>query len=108
VFATLSARVGSITDNRLGGWYTYRAAKAALNQFVRTASIELARTHPRAICVSLHPGTVATTLSAPFAKAGLDVATPAVAAERLLAVIDVLTPDQSGLLIDQRGEEIPF
>jgi NAD(P)-dependent dehydrogenase (short-subunit alcohol dehydrogenase family) len=107
VFATLSARVGSITDNRLGGWYTYRAAKAALNQFVRTASIELARTHPRAICVALHPGTVATTLSAPFAKAGLDVVTPAHAAERLLAVIDALTPDQSGLLIDQRGEEIP-
>jgi NAD(P)-dependent dehydrogenase (short-subunit alcohol dehydrogenase family) len=108
VFATLSARVGGITDNRLGGWYTYRAAKAALNQLVRTASIELARTHPRAICVALHPGTVATPLSAPFAKTGLDVATPAVAAERLLTVIDALTPDETGLLIDQRGEEIPF
>ncbi len=108
VFATLSARVGSITDNRLGGWYTYRAAKAALNQFVRTASIELARANPRAICVALHPGTVATALSAPFAKTGLDVARPAHAAERLLAVIDALTPDETGLLIDYQGEELPF
>jgi NAD(P)-dependent dehydrogenase (short-subunit alcohol dehydrogenase family) len=108
VFATLSARVGSISDNRAGGWYTYRAAKAALNQLIRTASVELARTHPRAICVALHPGTVATPLSEPFSKAGLEVATPDEAAARLLAVIDGLTPARSGLLIDQRGETIPF
>lgn len=63
VFATLSARVGSIGDNRLGGWYGYRASKAALNQFVRTAAIELHRRQPEAICVALHPGTVETRLS---------------------------------------------
>ena len=68
VFATLSARVGSIGDNRLGGWYAYRASKAALNQVVRTASVELRRRHPDALCIALHPGTVATPLSAPFAK----------------------------------------
>lgn len=66
VFATLSARVGSIGDNRLGGWYGYRASKAALNQLVRTAAIELARKRPDALCVALHPGTVATGLSAPL------------------------------------------
>ena len=108
VFATLSARVGSISDNRLGGWYAYRAAKAALNQLVRTAAIELALSHRRAICVALHPGTVATNLSAPFAKAGLDVVAPPKAAERLLAVIDALTSGDSGKLIDYRGEAIPF
>lgn len=108
VFATLSARVGSIEDNRLGGWYAYRASKAALNQLVRTAAIELARSHPQAICVALHPGTVATDLSARFAKAGLEVQSPAQAAAALLAVIDGLTPAQSGRLIDHRGESIPF
>jgi NAD(P)-dependent dehydrogenase (short-subunit alcohol dehydrogenase family) len=60
VFATLSARVGSIGDNRLGGWYAYRASKAALNQLVRTAAVELARRSPDTICVASHPGTVAT------------------------------------------------
>ncbi len=108
VFATLSARVGSIADNRLGGWFSYRASKAALNQIVRTAAIELARTRPAAICVALHPGTVATTLSAPFAKTGLSVQTPAEAASRLLAVIDALAPAQSGMLLDQHGRQIPF
>ena len=68
VFACLSARVGSITDNKIGGWYGYRASKAALNQFVKTASIELSRTRPRAICMAIHPGTVATRLSDPFSK----------------------------------------
>ncbi|HYW16933.1 MAG TPA: SDR family NAD(P)-dependent oxidoreductase [Allosphingosinicella sp.] len=66
VFAALSARVGSIGDNRLGGWYGYRASKAALNMVVKTLAIELARTHKQAACVALHPGTVATGLSAPF------------------------------------------
>ena len=66
VFAALSARVGSISDNELGGWYGYRASKAALNMLIRTAAIELARTHKEAICVGLHPGTVATGLSGPF------------------------------------------
>ena len=70
VFATLSARVGSIGDNRLGGWYSYRASKAALNQLVRTAAVELARRSPDALCIALHPGTVATALSTPFAATG--------------------------------------
>ena len=108
VFATLSARVGSIADNRLGGWYAYRASKAALNQLVRTAAIELARTRRDAICVALHPGTVDTGLSGPFAKDGLDVQRPAEAAAKLLAVIDGLTPARSGTLIDQDGMTIPF
>ena len=108
VFATLSARVGSIGDNRLGGWYSYRAAKAALNQIVRTAAIELARSHRQAICVALHPGTVATPLSAPFAKAGLTVQTPAEAAAQLLRIIADLTPDHSGHLLDYRGEVLPW
>ena len=63
-FAVLSARVGSIGDNALGGWYSYRAAKAALNQLIHTAAIEITRTHPHAIVVALHPGTVATALTA--------------------------------------------
>jgi len=108
VFATLSARVGSISDNRIGGWYAYRASKAALNQLVRCAAIELARTRKNAVCVALHPGTVDTGLSAPFAKAGLDVRPPKAAAADLLAVIDVLTPERSGELIDQNGVTIPF
>ncbi|WP_342452957.1 SDR family oxidoreductase [Pararoseomonas indoligenes] len=106
VFATLSARVGSISDNRLGGWVSYRAAKAALNQIVRTASIELARTHRQAVLVALHPGTVETGLSAPFSRAGLEVQEPSAAAARLLSVIDALTPDRTGLLIDHRGETV--
>ncbi len=108
VFATLSARVGSIGDNRLGGWYGYRASKAALNQLVRTAAIELARTRPQAICVALHPGTVATSLSAPFAKAGLDVRPPDIAAAELLDVIASLTAARTGSFLDWRGETVPW
>jgi NAD(P)-dependent dehydrogenase (short-subunit alcohol dehydrogenase family) len=97
VFAALSARVGSIGDNRLGGWYGYRASKAALNQMIRTLALEQARTRPEAIIVSLHPGTVATALSAPFAGgAPGEVFTPTAAAGHLLTVIDALTPAQSG------------
>jgi hypothetical protein len=108
VFATLSARVGSIGDNRLGGWYGYRAAKAALNQLVRTAAIEQRRRWPDAVCVALHPGTVATPLSAPFARDGQAVQAPAVAAARLLAVVDGLGPAESGGFFDHRGETIPW
>lgn len=108
VFATLSARVGSISDNHLGGWYSYRASKAALNQIVRTAAIELARTSKQAVCVALHPGTVSTSLSEPFAKAGLEVQTPSQSAARLIAVIDALTAQHTGLLLDHRGAQITF
>ena len=108
VVAILSARVGSIGDNHLGGWHAYRASKAALNQVIRTASIELKRTRPHTICVALHPGTVDTPLSAPFAKNGLDVRSPAVAANELLRVIAALIPEQSGTFLDHRGLAIPW
>ena len=106
--AAAAARVGSIGDNRLGGWYSYRAAKAALNQLARTAAIELARSHRQAICVALHPGTVATPLSAPFAKAGLTIQTPADAAAQLLRIIADLNPGQTGHLLDYRGDVLPW
>ncbi|WP_296510934.1 SDR family NAD(P)-dependent oxidoreductase [Rhodoferax sp.] len=108
VFATLSAKVGSIGDNRLGGWYSYRAAKAALNQLVHTAAIELKRRHPQAMCIAMHPGTVDTGLSTPFAKTGLEVRTPAAAAERLLAVINALQAEHSGGFINHDGTELPW
>ena len=108
VFATLSAKLGSIGENKLGGWYSYRASKAALNQLVRTAAIELGRRHPDSICVALHPGTVETGLTSPFNKAGLEVQSPDTAAGRLLAVIDRLTPGDSGGFLDHRGERLPW
>mgnify|MGYP006429172245 CR=1 FL=1 len=108
VFATLSARVGSIADNGHGGWYAYRASKAALNQIVRTAAIELGRRRPDALCVALHPGTVDTPLTRPFAKTGLAVRTPDVAADDLLAVLDHLEATASGGFFDQHGAPIPW
>jgi NAD(P)-dependent dehydrogenase (short-subunit alcohol dehydrogenase family) len=108
VFATLSARLGSIGENKMGGWYSYRASKAALNQLVRTAAIELGRRHPDSICVALHPGTVDTGLTSPFNTAGLDVQSPYAAADRLLAVIDRLGRGDSGCFLDYRGERIPW
>jgi NAD(P)-dependent dehydrogenase (short-subunit alcohol dehydrogenase family) len=108
VFATLSARVGSIGDNKLGGWYGYRASKAAVNQFVRTAAVELKRKKPLAICVALHPGTVESKLSAPFAKSNLEVRSATEAADQLLKVIDELEPRHSGGFFDHRGDTIPW
>ncbi|APW47811.1 SDR family NAD(P)-dependent oxidoreductase [Rhodoferax antarcticus] len=108
VFATLSAKVGSIGDNRLGGWYSYRASKAALNQLVHTAAIELRRRAPQAICVALHPGTVHSALSQPFAKTGLDVRQPEVAAAQLLAVMADLKPEDSGGFFSFEGESLPW
>ncbi|MGX7926011.1 SDR family NAD(P)-dependent oxidoreductase [Tsuneonella sp. HG094] len=98
VFAVLGARVGSITDNRLGGWYAYRASKAALAMIVRTLAIELGRTHPEGLCVALHPGTVATKLSEPFQRnvASAQLFTPEASASHLLKVIDELKPVDSG------------
>ncbi len=108
VFATLSARVGSIGDNRLGGWYAYRASKAALNQLVRTAAVELRRRAPQAVCVALHPGTVETALSAPFARGGLTVRPAGEAAADLLRVIAALGPDDNGSFRDHKGLPIPW
>lgn len=106
-FALLSARVGSIGDNRLGGWYSYRAAKAALNQLVHTAAIEIARTHPQAVVVCLHPGTVATAFTARYLGTHPAVP-PQDAAQNLLAVLDRLTPAQSGGFFDAQGRVVPW
>ncbi len=108
VFATLSAKVGSIGDNRLGGWYSYRASKAALNQLVHTAAIELKRRQPEALCVALHPGTVDTNLSASFAKTGLEVQTPQESARRMLAVIEALGAVDSGGFFNHDGSLLPW
>ncbi|AOW12061.1 C-factor [Hydrogenophaga crassostreae] len=108
VAAFLSARVGSVGDNLLGGWYGYRASKAALNQLVHTAAIELNRHNRAAVCVALHPGTVDTHLSRPFAKTGLQVRTPDVAADEILAVVDGLSPAQSGGFWDHHGRPVPW
>jgi NAD(P)-dependent dehydrogenase (short-subunit alcohol dehydrogenase family) len=106
--AFFSARVGSIGDNALGGWYAYRAAKAALNQLVHTAAIELARRNREAVCVALHPGTVDTPLSQPFAKTGLKVRPPEIAATELLAVMDGLSAAQTGGFFDHHGQVVPW
>jgi NAD(P)-dependent dehydrogenase (short-subunit alcohol dehydrogenase family) len=103
----LSARVGSIGDNGLGGWYGYRAAKAALNQLVHTAAIEVKRSHPQSVLVALHPGTVETGL-APAQRAGHPAVTPAVAAANLLAVLDRLGPADTGGFFDWKGEVVPW
>jgi hypothetical protein len=108
VFAALSARVGSISDNKLGGWHAYRAAKAALNQILRTIALETARKNPHATILGLHPGTVDTGLSKPFQRNVKTLFTPEHAAQALLAVIDAATPAQSGLLLDWAGEVIPY
>ena len=109
VFAALSARVGSIADNRLGGWHAYRASKAALNMILRTLSVEMARSHPQAVIAGLHPGTVATDLSAPFQKgvAQGKLFTADHSAERLLSVLSDLTPADSGGVFAWDGARVP-
>ena len=107
VLAVLSARVGSIGDNRLGGWYSYRTSKAALNQLMHTAAIEVARTHKHAICVALHPGTVATKFTEKYLGRHASVA-PEVAAANLTKVIDGLTSEDSGGFFDYAGKEVPW
>lgn len=110
VFAALSARVGSISDNRLGGWYGYRASKAALNMLIATLAIEHRRTRPQGICVALHPGTVLTELSAPFRKGDADETTfrPAGAAQSLVAVMDGLGNDDNGGFFAWDGSRIEW
>lgn len=107
-FAVVSARVGSISDNRLGGWYAYRSSKAGLNQLVKTLSIELARKRPSAVCVGLHPGTVDTRLSEPFQSNVADgkLFSPEFSAARLLSVLDSLNSEQSGHVFAWDGSEI--
>ncbi|SFW54018.1 NAD(P)-dependent dehydrogenase, short-chain alcohol dehydrogenase family [Pseudomonas sp. NFACC19-2] len=105
--AMLSAKVGSIGDNRLGGWYAYRASKAALNMLIKTAAIELARSKPKARLLSLHPGTVISPLSQPFR--GASAARPAEqAAAEMLQVIDGLGPEHSGSFHAYDGQPLPW
>lgn len=108
-FAALSARVGSIGDNRLGGWHSYRASKAGLNMLIRTMSVELRRRNPDALIVGLHPGTVATELSAPFQKGVKEgkLFTPERSARAMLAVLDGLTPEDGGAQFAWDGARVP-
>lgn len=107
VLAVISAKVGSIEDNRLGGWYSYRASKAALNMVLKTAAIEVRRTNPNAVLVALHPGTVASNLSQPFR--GGELGRPADDAARdMLGVLDRLTPAQTGGFYAYDGTQLPW
>ena len=107
IFATLSARVGSIGDNALGGWYSYRASKAAQNMLMRCAAIEVARSRPEAVIVALHPGTVETMLSAPFSR-NTGRLKPEQSAAMLLEVLDNLPADETGSFWDYRGERVEW
>lgn len=108
IIAALSARVGSISDNQLGGWYAYRASKAALNMMIKNAAIEMARTHKNAIIVGLHPGTVDSVLSKPFQKnvPVEKIFSPDFSAEKLIEVIQSLTTSQSGKCLAWDGSEV--
>ena len=107
VFAALSARVGSIGDNGIGGWHSYRAAKTALNQFIHGAAIEMKRTHKQATAVCLHPGTVETAFTEKYA--GRHKTVPAVkAASNLIDVIEGLSPANTGKFYDYAAREIPW
>ncbi|QWD87410.1 SDR family oxidoreductase [Polynucleobacter paludilacus] len=107
VMATLSAKVGSIEDNRLGGWYSYRASKAALNMIIKTAAIELARTKPNTALIALHPGTVQSRLSKPFG--GEVKGRPALeAASDMLNVLLALEKSDSGSFLSYSGEKLPW
>ena len=107
IFACLSAKVGSISDNYLGGWYSYRASKAALNQLIKTASIEYKRKKSKLIFASLHPGTVSTNLSKPFIGKKT-IMTPDIAAKKIISVLNNISLEDSGLLIDYNKTIIPF
>lgn len=106
MWGKLSARVGSIEDNRKGGWYGYRAAKAALNMLLQTAAIEIARRRPLAVVAALQPGTVQSALSQPFV--GQDALHPNESAQRLLATLDGLQPTGRAQFVDHQGQHIPW
>lgn len=107
VFAVLSARLGSIGDNRLGGWTAYRASKAALNQILRSAALELKRRAPEAVALALHPGTIETRLTRPFAN-GKYTASPDECAKDLLAICETAAPHMSGGFFAYDGSMIPW
>ena len=107
VFAALSARLASVGDNRLGGWMSYRASKTALNQLLRCAAIELRRKRPEACIVGLHPGTIETEMSRPYAR-GRFTADAQTCATQLAGVLSARQPQDSGFVFDYAGERIPF
>jgi NAD(P)-dependent dehydrogenase (short-subunit alcohol dehydrogenase family) len=106
IWGKLSARVGSIEDNRKGGWYGYRAAKSALNMLLQTATIELSRRRPLLVVAALQPGTVQSALSQPFV--GQDALHPNESAQRLLATLDGLQPTGRAQFVDHQGQHIPW
>lgn len=107
VMAMISAKVGSIGDNRAGGWYSYRASKAALNMLIKTAAIEIKRSQPNSVLVALHPGTVQSRLSQPF-RGGELGRTPEVAAQEMLTALDQLQASDSGSFVSYKGERLPW
>jgi NAD(P)-dependent dehydrogenase (short-subunit alcohol dehydrogenase family) len=107
VMATLSAKVGSIEDNRLGGWYSYRASKATLNMLIKTAAIEFGRTKPNTALIALHPGTVNSRLSQPFK--GQQIGRPPLdAAQDMFNVLLSLNKEDSGTFVSYSGERLPW
>ncbi len=108
VFATLSAKVGSISDNGYGGWYSYRASKAALNQLIKTASIEMKVKNKKAVFLALHPGTVKSDLSQPFQKANLKIQEPEESAKHLVKILDSVDQSQTGKFFNWDGSELPW
>lgn len=110
VFACLSAKLASIDDNRLGGWYGYRASKAALNMIVKTAAVELARTRRQTAVIAIHPGTTKSPLSAPFtSRTPADrLYPPELTARRLVSILESVGPEDSGFFFDWNGERLPW
>ena len=110
IIAFMSARLGSMSDNRLGGWYSYRSSKTALNMLIKTLSIELSYSNKNAICVGLHPGTVDTQLSSPFTQKikNSRVFTKEEAAEYLIKALNNIDHNDTGNIIDWRGETVPY
>ena len=108
VFASLSAKVGSISDNGYGGWYSYRASKAALNQLIKTSSIEMKVKNKKAIFIALHPGTVKSELSKPFQKINLKIQSPEESAKHLVKIINSIDQSQTGKFFNWDGSEITW
>ena len=108
IFASISAKVGSISDNRYGGWYSYRASKAALNQIVKTASIEMKMKNKNAICLFIHPGTVESKLSKPFQKNDLKIQSPQESALHIYKILMTSSAKDTGCFYNWDGKKIEW
>lgn len=108
IFASISAKVGSISDNRYGGWYSYRASKAALNQMIKTASIEMKMKNQKAICLAIHPGTVESKLSKPFQKNDLTIQSPQESASNIFKILTSSTSKDTGSFYNWDGKIIDW